>query len=186
MKLFQWIGMCSATILLWPTVIFAISNSDAIKLKEAQSYFESEYQEEDYWRTDELLLTATGSLKPVHLAPSVATVITKEEIKAIGATTLDELLETVPGLHVFPSPIQTMDSMYSIRGIHTSLNPQVLLLINNIPVTYGLTGSRPAQFMMPVAMISSALSSRSPYPPASTTTASTRSGIVEAGLINRR
>ncbi|MBI4792513.1 MAG: TonB-dependent receptor plug domain-containing protein [Deltaproteobacteria bacterium] len=63
-------------------------------------------QEEDVYRTDRLLLTATGSLKPVHLAPSVATVITAEDIKNIGATTLDEALETVPGLHVEPSGAQ--------------------------------------------------------------------------------
>ncbi|MCI5141085.1 MAG: Plug domain-containing protein, partial [Candidatus Electrothrix sp. ATG1] len=54
-------------------------------------------QEEDVFRTDRLLLTATGSLKPVHLAPSVASVITAEDIEKLGATTLDEALETVPG-----------------------------------------------------------------------------------------
>ncbi|MCI5212087.1 MAG: hypothetical protein D3910_25655, partial [Candidatus Electrothrix sp. ATG2] len=31
-------------------------------------------REEDVYRTDRLLLTATGSLKPIHLAPSVASV----------------------------------------------------------------------------------------------------------------
>ena len=111
-------------------------------------------QEEDVYRTDRLLLTATGSLKPVHLAPSVATVITAEDIKNIGATTLDEALETVPGLHVEPSGAFWFTSIWSIRGIHTSLNPQVLLLINGVPFTSSYEGSRPVAFQMPVAMIS--------------------------------
>lgn len=109
-------------------------------------------QEEDVYRTDRLLLTATGSLKPVHLAPSVASVITAEDIEKLGATTLDEVLETVPGLHITPS-FAHLDSIYSIRGIHTSLNPQVLVLMNGIPFTKPYNGSRPAGFRLPVSMI---------------------------------
>ena len=109
-------------------------------------------QEEDVYRTDRLLLTATGSLKPVHLAPSVASVITAEDIEKLGATTLDEVLETVPGLHITPS-FAHLDSIYSIRGIHTSLNPQVLVLMNGIPFTKLYNGSRPAGFRLPVSMI---------------------------------
>lgn len=111
-------------------------------------------QEEDVYRTDRLLLTATGSLKPVHLAPSVASVITAEDIKGLGATTLDEVLEVVPGLHVEPSGTAYFSSIWSIRGVHTSQNPQVLLLINGVPFTSNYQGSRYATFQMPVAMIS--------------------------------
>ena len=110
--------------------------------------------EKDVYRTDQLLLTATGSLKPVHLAPSVATVITAEDIEKIGATTLDEALETVPGLHVSPSTKNSMDAVFSIRGIHTSFNPEVLVLINGLPVSYVYSGARPFGFQMPVSMIS--------------------------------
>ena len=111
-------------------------------------------QEEDVYRTDRLLLTATGSLKPVHLAPSVASVITAEDIKGLGATTLDEVLESVPGLHVEPSGTSYFSSIWSIRGVHASLNPQVLLLINGVPFTWNYQGSRASTYQMPVAMIS--------------------------------
>lgn len=43
---------------------------------------------------------ATGSRVPVTRAPAAATVITAEDIKALGVTDLDEVLETVSGLHV--------------------------------------------------------------------------------------
>lgn len=117
-------------------------------------YFGSGPQEADYWRTDRLLLTATGSQVPVFKAPSVASVITKEEIKAIGATTLDEILESVPGLHVYPSGGTLFNSIWSIRGIQSRFNPHVLLLINGIPLTQSYDGGRPYAFTMPVAMIS--------------------------------
>ncbi|MCB2182958.1 MAG: TonB-dependent receptor [Desulfobulbaceae bacterium] len=110
--------------------------------------------EEDFYRQDRLLLTATGSLKPVRLAPSVATVVTKEDIEAIGATSLDEILETVPGLHVVPSGSIWFSSIWSIRGVHTSVNPQVLLLINGVPYSMNYTGNRGNNYRMPVAMIS--------------------------------
>jgi len=124
------------------------------KMEEVRGYFKSEYQEEDYFRADRLLVTATGSMKPVHLAPSVATVITAEDIEKIGARTLDEVLETVPGLHVSVSNKNAMEPVYSIRGIHTSLNPQVLFLLNGNPLTFTYTGGRVTGLRMPVASIS--------------------------------
>jgi len=111
-------------------------------------------QEVDVYRNDRLLVTATGSQKPVHLAPSVASVITADDIEKMGATTLDEALETVPGLHVSPSNKNQLDSIFSIRGIHTSLNPEVLVLVNGLPVSHAYSGSRPFSFQIPASMIS--------------------------------
>lgn len=111
-------------------------------------------QEEDVYRTDRLLLSATGSLKPVHLAPSVATVITAEDIEMIGATTLDEVLATVPGLHVALSGTAFFASTWSIRAINNNVNNHALLLINSVPFTSNYVGGRPLPYRMPVAMIS--------------------------------
>ena len=69
----------------------------------------------------------------------MASVITAEDIALIGATTLDEVLETVPGLHV--SYFMTSYSrIYSIRGIRSDTNPEVLILINGIPKTNAFYG----------------------------------------------
>ena len=48
---------------------------------------------------------ATGSAQPLRRAPAVATVITAEDIAAMGANDLDQVLETVPGMHVSRSAI---------------------------------------------------------------------------------
>lgn len=84
---------------------------------------------------------ASGSRQPIARAPSVASVVTAEDIAAIGAADLDEVLETVPGLHVSRSPIG-YNPIYTIRGIHTQYNPQVLMLVNGIPITSAYTGNR--------------------------------------------
>ncbi|MCG8038486.1 MAG: hypothetical protein JAZ19_15765 [Candidatus Thiodiazotropha taylori] len=59
--------------------------------------------EEDYYRTDAELVTASGSAKPVFPAPSVTSVISKQEIREMGARSLYEVLDMVSGLHVTPS-----------------------------------------------------------------------------------
>jgi len=84
---------------------------------------------------------ATGTKQPIARAPSVATVITAEDIKAIGASDLDEVLETVPGMHVSRSTIG-YNPIYIIRGIDTQYNPEVLMLVNGIPITAAYVGDR--------------------------------------------
>ena len=77
---------------------------------------------------------ATGYAVPLEKAPSVATLITAEDIQAMGALTLDEVLEAVPGLHVQPSSIESHNN-FSIRGMNTSFNPQVLTLLNGYRIS---------------------------------------------------
>ncbi len=96
---------------------------------------------------------ATGNSTPLDKAPATASVISAAEIDAMGARNLDEILETVPGLHVSLSSLSRLDSVYSIRGIHTGFNPQVLLMLNGVPVQFSLQGGRPTLFRLPVASI---------------------------------
>jgi iron complex outermembrane receptor protein len=84
---------------------------------------------------------ATGSSQPIRRAPSVATVITSRDIEAMGATDLDQALESVPGLHVSKSNVVSKP-IYSFRGIHTLENSQVLMLVNGIPITNVFQGDR--------------------------------------------
>lgn len=84
---------------------------------------------------------ATGGRQPVASAPAAATVITAQDIEAMGATDLDQVLETVPGLHVSYSPL-AYNPLYIIRGIYSQYNPQVLMMINGIPITDMYVGDR--------------------------------------------
>ena len=90
---------------------------------------------------EDFVSIATGSQQPIAKAPAVATVITAKDIRAIGATDLDEILETVPGLHVARS-FTGYNPIYSIRGVYSGFNPQVLVLINGISITNLFFGDR--------------------------------------------
>jgi iron complex outermembrane receptor protein len=86
---------------------------------------------------------ATGSKQPITKAPSSATVITAEDIKAMGATDLDQVMETVPGVHVSRS-VGNYAPVYAIRGINGTgtTNPQVLMLQNGIPMNTLYAGDK--------------------------------------------
>jgi iron complex outermembrane receptor protein len=84
---------------------------------------------------------ATGSPQPISKAPSTATVITAEDIKTMGATDLDQVMETVPGVHVAHSAVANAP-IYIIRGVYSTNNPQTLMLLNGVPTTTMFTGSK--------------------------------------------
>ncbi|MGE5451884.1 MAG: TonB-dependent receptor plug domain-containing protein [Acidobacteriota bacterium] len=88
-----------------------------------------------------MVTIATGSRQLVTRAPAVATVITAADIQAMGATDLDEVMETIPGVHVARTT-QVYSPSYVFRGVNIGVNPQVLMLINGVPVTSVYAGNR--------------------------------------------
>ncbi|MFV2061672.1 MAG: TonB-dependent receptor plug domain-containing protein [Gammaproteobacteria bacterium] len=90
--------------------------------------------------SEELVSIAAGYQQPITKAPGIATVITAKDIKSIGARDLNEVLETVPGLHVTMST--TYSPIFVMRGIYSEYNPQVLFMMNGVPITNFLFGNR--------------------------------------------
>lgn len=100
---------------------------------------------------DATVTISTGTEKTVAEAPSIATVITQEQIERSSATTLSDVLESVPGLYVYPSSV-FYDS-YDIRGIHTDYNPQTMLMINGTKIPLPYNGARMQRFNLPASLI---------------------------------
>jgi iron complex outermembrane receptor protein len=84
---------------------------------------------------------ASGVEQNISQAPAITTVITAQDIEAMGARDLDEVLETVPGLHVSRSEV-SYRPIYIMRGIYSSDNPEILLMINGIPMKSLESGNR--------------------------------------------
>ncbi|MCC2639470.1 MAG: TonB-dependent receptor [Moraxellaceae bacterium] len=84
---------------------------------------------------------ASGRLQSLSEAPATATVITAYDIQASTATTLEQILESVPGLHVSVSSL-AYSPTYQFRGISSTFNPQVLVLVNGNPITSVFVGNR--------------------------------------------
>lgn len=116
----------------------------ALLLQTSAALAQSAEDEEDLalaYGDKEIVSIATGSQQALRRAPAVASVITAEDIAAMGATDLDEVLETVPGVHVTRSP-NGYASSYAIRGISTQFGVQALVLQNGIPMTTMLVGNK--------------------------------------------
>jgi len=101
---------------------------------------------------EEFLSIATGQKQLISKAPAVASVITANDIEEMGANTLEEVLETVPGVHVSLSSAYN-SPIYSFRGIYTDKNPQVLMLVNGMPITSMHFGDRTGRRNFPVRSI---------------------------------
>ena len=108
---------------------------------------------EDFYGDEDFVSIATGTKKAIHKAPAVATVITSDDIKMMGANSVYEAIETVTGIHIYPSNLDRMKPNFSIRGIHTAENAQTLVLVNGEKTTYEYSGSRWQQFNLGVDLI---------------------------------
>lgn len=96
---------------------------------------------------------ASGTALPIHLAPAVTTVITQADIKAMGARTFEEVIDTIPGVHTTMGPVGA--SRYYIRGVATTYNPETLVMVNGFPITSSVRGERNGRMgVLPVSVIS--------------------------------
>lgn len=105
----------------------------------------AEYADEDElmlsYGDEDFVSIATGRKQPIAKAPAVASVITAEDIKDIGAKDVMDVLETVPGVHVSRRSAG-YNPIIIVRGMHSGFNPQVLMLVNGVPLTNLIFGNR--------------------------------------------
>ncbi|MCJ8271494.1 MAG: TonB-dependent receptor plug domain-containing protein [Psychrosphaera sp.] len=134
---------------MFPFVAYPAVNND---LSEDSAYEESEdeeeYEDEDedfegFYGDEDFVSISTGTKKSLAKAPSVASVITAKQIKAMGARTLSDVLSTVPGVNLSNSG-QISSQKYFIRGIFSLDNPHPLFLVNGTPNSSVIRGDRSA------------------------------------------
>lgn len=95
---------------------------------------------------------ATGTGKQLSEVPAVVSVITSDDIKAMGARTLSEAVERIPGLHVAKS-VNRLGSMFSVRGIQNDGTPQILVLLDGVELSELSALSMPYAFRYSVNFI---------------------------------
>ncbi|MES2037907.1 MAG: TonB-dependent receptor [Pseudomonadota bacterium] len=90
-----------------------------------------------------MISIATGKPQSLRRAPAVASVITAEDIRTQGFTDIDQVLETIPGMHVSRAAILYFPA-YIMRGIGGGgvTNPHMLVLQNGIAMTTSYTGDK--------------------------------------------
>jgi len=95
---------------------------------------------------------ASGFQQNMATAPASTTLITAQDIEAMGARSLDEVLEAVPGMHITLSEIR-FAPLYDVRGVHSASNYEVLMMVNGIPIKSVTDGGRGGWAAPPVQMI---------------------------------
>ncbi len=85
------------------------------------------------------IMLASGYEQLVKESPSSVYVINAKEIEAIGAITLEEVLATVPGIHV--SYANGFFPVYVIRGMGSEVNSAVLMYLDGIAINSAVEGS---------------------------------------------
>lgn len=85
------------------------------------------------------LVTATKRPTSLRKAPAIATIITADEIRNMGALNLLDVLKMVPGIGI--SITEFGGKMIEVRGIRTSLSEKILVMIDGHSLNKNFTGS---------------------------------------------
>ncbi|NDY41931.1 TonB-dependent receptor [Dissulfurirhabdus thermomarina] len=102
-----------------------------------------------FYRPEDLIITATRTLKRVEDAPAMATVVTADEIQRMGARTLADVVERVPGFGVSITNIG--NRVFEVRGIKSYHGEKILLMVDGHRVNDGWHGGAAWTFnRMPV------------------------------------
>lgn len=108
--------------------------------KEAAGF---EFEDIEELNLDDLLNTtvsiATGKVQRIEEAPGIVSVITDEEIRRLGARTLEDVLKSVPGFEVLTDN-SGLDRIV-VRGVPGFTSQNVLLMYNGHRLNDNVTGS---------------------------------------------
>jgi outer membrane receptor for ferrienterochelin and colicin len=113
--------------------INALMALDLKELSEVEIKLDDTFDVFDGLLRRQTVRVASGVKQDASNAPAVTTVITAQDIEATGARTLTEVLESVPNLHISYDPFN-YSPKYIMRGIYSTFNPQILIMINGLPL----------------------------------------------------
>jgi iron complex outermembrane receptor protein len=98
----------------------------------------AQFEEEEFFKMDEWVETASKRLQRIEEAPAAVTLITEDEIRQSGATNLGDLLRRVPGLEVMA--LGPSDFEVGARGMNKPLENGVLVLVNGRSIYWDFFG----------------------------------------------
>lgn len=111
--------------------------SPALQADSHPEYALSELEDEIQWLQEEVFVTtATKTEEALAKSGSTISVITSQEIKAMGARTLYDVLKRLPGIGV--SQFNMGMSAIEVRGVKTDFAEKVLFLMNGHPINNNL------------------------------------------------
>lgn len=92
-----------------------------------------------FYEMEEIVI-ANRQKTPVKKAPAIATVISAQEIRNMGARNISDILSRVPGIGVTIGTVPVMRAI-EMRGIKTLFTERILVMIDGHKLNDNLTGS---------------------------------------------
>lgn len=96
---------------------------------------------------------STGTSKFLHQAPAVGYVVTAEDIARLGARSMVEVLESIPGLNVYLYQGSVNSPMVDMRGSFTNTSGHLLFLRDGKPLRLLSNTTMPEIFRLPVHFV---------------------------------
>ncbi|RLL51928.1 TonB-dependent receptor [Mariprofundus sp. EBB-1] len=119
----------------WMSVLFLLMIIFPVWISHAETPVDLLFDEQDS------VITATESQRVLGQVPAIVTVITEKQIRDMGAHTLIEVLDAVPGMNVsYPMDLATGHTL-TVRGLKSSEAEKTLLMINGHRVNNPYSGS---------------------------------------------
>jgi iron complex outermembrane receptor protein len=116
------------------------SSQDRIKFASKNSQAKDSTKEELLLFYEEKdLVVATKRKIPLSKAPAIATIITADEIKNMGARNIMDVLKMVPGIGISINEFGRY--MFEVRGIRTATSEKILVMIDGHRLNESYTGS---------------------------------------------
>jgi outer membrane receptor for ferrienterochelin and colicins len=106
------------------------SETKQVKIKAGEEFFLKFSLREDFFQTQQVVVTATRSQKLLEEVPVVTELISKEEIEEKGAEDLSAILEDRPGISIESG--SAGERFLYMNGVDSK---RILLLVDNIPVS---------------------------------------------------
>jgi outer membrane receptor protein involved in Fe transport len=134
----RYLAAMVALALCAPITSFAEETKEE-KIKSYEAMFpKGEPSEEDVYRADRMLVSATKHIMDVSKAPAIATVITAEDLRIMGARNILDALATIPGIGISRGPYSVFQ--VEIRGLTSIRQNKVKFMIDGHSVKHPTTG----------------------------------------------
>ncbi len=139
---FPVVFLLSTFLLFSPTQLHAEEATETGE-EEVMAQADFPFAEEDpqLWGEEEMIFSATKYMKRLREAPAIASVITAEQIRNMGARNLLDVLKTVPGIGTMVAKTngQGLDAIES-RGISTYQSQRILIMMDGHRLNNVFTG----------------------------------------------
>jgi iron complex outermembrane receptor protein len=126
------------SLIISPVKTNAKTEQDSSDVEAFQEMFGQKEEEENVYRAERLLVSATKHIIDVAQAPAIASVVTAEEMRLMGARNLLDVLATIPGIGITRGHYSVYQ--VEIRGLKTTRQNKIKLMIDGHSIVSPTTG----------------------------------------------